>query len=84
MNIILKTKEELLKEGWTESHGGSLYNSDYDDDIGHFSWLFTNLLGKKLKVLDYLKDFYIVEHTFLLNGTYITKAVVKEVEETDE
>ena len=78
MKILLKTKDELLKEGWTINDSGSLENLDIDDNMGYFSYWFTNLLGKELEVIDYLRDFYIVEGTFLLQGLYVPKCIVKE------
>jgi hypothetical protein len=80
MFIKLKTKETLLKEGWLEDDAGSLFNTDFDPDVGYFSYWFKHLLGKRLKVIDYLQSFYIVEPTFMLNALYIPKVIVDSEE----
>ena len=78
MNITLKTKDDLLAEGWLEHESGSLFNQSLSPDEGYFSFWFVPLLGKQLNAWKQCGKFYMVESTFMLNNLYIPKVIVKE------
>ncbi len=76
MRAKLKTKAELLKQGWQEDKNGSLYNRDLDDNIGYFSFWSVHLLGEEVRVIDYLRDFYIIANGSMFTAFYIPKSIV--------
>jgi hypothetical protein len=79
MRILLKTSDELIHEGWVKDHLGNYINLDLEPNVGYFNYYFTGLLGKELKVIDYLHDFYICEPTFMETAFHVPKAIVKDV-----